>query len=115
MLPTHRGGGLAFSFSDHSRRILSGSPSFRERPPNMAEPRRFDGAAVAVQKAAFAIRVVDLLGDSWVRIKKTPQNARHAILRGPHSKWLFDSFYCRSSINSLTKFHRTSGFVCDLP
>ena len=46
------------------RRILLGSPSFRERLPHMAESRRFDETAVAAQMAAFAVWVVDLLGDS---------------------------------------------------
>jgi len=46
------------------RRIPSGSLSFRERLPQMADSRRFDGVAVATQEAASAIRVVDLSGDS---------------------------------------------------
>ena len=46
------------------RRIPSGSLSFRERLPQMADSRRFDGVAVATQEAASAIRVVDLSGNS---------------------------------------------------
>ena len=46
------------------RRIPSGSLSFRERFPQMADFRRFDGVAVANLATASAIRVVDLSGDS---------------------------------------------------
>jgi len=55
---------LPFSTREAPRRIPSGSLSFRERLPQMADSRRFDGVAVATQEAASAIRVVDLSGNS---------------------------------------------------
>ena len=33
---------------------------------------------------------------------------------GRHSRWLFDSIDCRTSIERLTKFHRTRDVVCEL-
>lgn len=68
------------------QRIPSGSLSFRERLPQSADSRRFDEVGEAAQAAAFAIRVLDLSGDSCARIKKPPQNARHEALRGPPLK-----------------------------
>ena len=46
------------------RRIPSGSLAFRERLPQSADSRRFDEVGEAAQAAAFAIRVLDLSGDS---------------------------------------------------
>lgn len=42
------------------QRIPSGSRSFRERLPQMADSRRFGGVAVATQETASAVRVVDV-------------------------------------------------------